>query len=64
MFNEEQQFIAPKAKILKDKSLDCAQYKTNYLKHRIAVRMKAHGVESYGEYMKILDSDYPGGDKS
>jgi len=57
MFSEEQQFIALKAKILTDRGLDCAQYKTNYLKRRIAVRMRAHGVEPYREYMKILDSD-------
>ena len=57
MFSEEQQFIALKAKILRDRGLDCAQYKTNYLKRRIAVRMRVHGVESYREYMKILDSD-------
>ena len=57
MFDEEQQFIALKAKILKDRGLDCGQYKTNYLKRRIAVRMRAHRVESYREYMKILDCD-------
>ena len=57
MFSEEQQLIALKAKILKDRGLDCAQYKTNYLKRRIAVRMRAHGVEPHREYMKILDSD-------
>ena len=57
MFDEEQQFIALKAKILKDRGLDCGQYKTNYLRRRIAVRMRAHGVESYRQYMKILDSD-------
>jgi len=57
MLNEEQQFIALKAKILKDRGLDFGQYKPNYLKRRIAVRMRAHGVESYREYMKILDSD-------
>ncbi len=57
MFSEEQQFIALKAKILKDRGLDCTQYKPNYLKRRLAVRMRAHRVESYREYMKILDSD-------
>ncbi len=57
MFDEEQQFITLKAKILKDRGLDCTQYKTNYLKRRIAVRMRAHGVESYREYKKILVVD-------
>jgi len=55
MFDEERQFIALKAKILTDRGLDCGQYKPNYLKRKIAVRMRAHGVESYREYMKILE---------
>ncbi len=39
MFNEEQQFIALKAKILKDRGLDCGQYKANYLKPSIFSRI-------------------------
>lgn len=46
MFSEEQQFISLKAKVLKDRGLDCGQYKTNYLKRRIAVRMKERMEQS------------------
>jgi chemotaxis protein methyltransferase CheR len=48
---------ALKAKILRDYGLDCGQYKENYLKRRLAVRMRALGLKSYFEYMKHLDQD-------
>jgi len=36
---------------------DGAQYKPNYMKRRIAVRMRAVGAETYREYLRILEKD-------
>ncbi len=41
MKNEERDFILLKRRIYNDTSLDCHQYKDNYLKRRINVRMRA-----------------------
>jgi chemotaxis protein methyltransferase CheR len=46
-----------KKKIQNDTSLDCHQYKDNYLKRRIAVRMNAKKVPTYFDYMHLLSSD-------
>jgi len=42
-------------KIHRERGLDCAQYKPSFLERRLAVRMRARGVESYGQYMRLLD---------
>jgi chemotaxis protein methyltransferase CheR len=57
--HEERDFLLLKDKIYRATSLDCHQYKDNYLKRRINVRMHVWGVKTYGEYLRILNS-YPG----
>ena len=44
-------------KISRDRNFGCASYKEKCLRRRIAVRMRARGVHSYGDYARILDSD-------
>lgn len=46
-----------KKKIFYDTTLDCHQYKDNYIKRRIAVRMNARKVPTYLDYMRLLTSD-------
>jgi chemotaxis methyl-accepting protein methylase len=40
--------------VLKIKGFDGLHYKVSYIKRRIAVRMRATHVETYGEYLKVL----------
>lgn len=44
-------------KIYKKTGIDCKQYKDNYLKRRINVRIRALNAKSYRNYIKILDSN-------
>jgi chemotaxis methyl-accepting protein methylase len=44
-------------KISRDRNFGCASYKEKCLRRRIAVRMRARGVHTYGDYARILDSD-------
>lgn len=44
-------------KISTERGFRCASYKEKCLRRRIAVRMRARGVHTYGEYARILDSD-------
>jgi len=44
-------------KIRRDRGFDGSQYKPNFLKRRLSVRMRARGVASYGEYQNLLDAD-------
>lgn len=44
-------------KISLDRGFGCASYKEKCLRRRIAVRMRARGVHTYGDYARILDSD-------
>lgn len=44
-------------KISRDRGFGCASYKEKCLRRRIAVRMRARGVHSYGDYARLLDSD-------
>ncbi len=55
--NEERDFFLLKRRIFNDTSLDCHQYKDNYLKRRIGVRMRTRGLETHGEYLRFLASD-------
>ncbi len=57
MFTEDQSFSLLKRRIFLDRGLDCEQYKENYLKRRIAVRLRATGAEDYQEYLRILRND-------
>ena len=45
------------SKISRERGMSCGAYKPRCLKRRIAVRMRAHGVERYEEYARILDGD-------
>jgi chemotaxis methyl-accepting protein methylase len=45
------------AKIAKDRGFGCASYKDKCLRRRIAVRMRARGVHTYGDYARVLDAD-------
>lgn len=50
-------FAALTAKIARDKGFGCASYKEKCLRRRIAVRMRARGVHTYGDYAHVLDTD-------
>jgi chemotaxis protein methyltransferase CheR len=45
------------AKISRDRGFGCASYKDKCLRRRIAVRMRARGVHTYGDYARVLDTD-------
>jgi len=53
----DREFSALTAKIARDKGFGCASYKEKCLRRRIAVRMRARGVHTYGDYARVLDSD-------
>jgi chemotaxis protein methyltransferase CheR len=53
----DKDFPILKRKIFSDTSLDCNQYKDNYLKRRIAVRMHVNKVPTYREYIHLLTRD-------
>ena len=55
--DEERQFELLKNQIQKHGGLDCHCYKENYLKRRLAVRMRATGLETYRRYLELLQSD-------
>lgn len=44
-------------KISAERGFGCASYKEKCLQRRIAVRMRARGVHTYGEYARVLDAD-------
>jgi chemotaxis protein methyltransferase CheR len=46
-----------KRKIESERGFNCQFYKDKCLRRRLAVRMRARGVPSYGEYAALLDSD-------
>ncbi len=50
-------FLALTRKISVERGFGCASYKEKCLQRRIAVRMRARGVNTYGEYSRVLDSD-------
>jgi chemotaxis methyl-accepting protein methylase len=53
----DREFNALTAKIARDKGFGCASYKEKCLRRRIAVRMRARGVHTYGDYARVLDTD-------
>jgi chemotaxis protein methyltransferase CheR len=57
LISEDQSFALLKRRILLDRGFDCEQYKVNYLKRRIAVRLRATGAQNYLEYLQILRKD-------
>jgi len=50
-------FVRLQRKILKERGFALDQYNPDYIQRRIAVRMRACNVNSYHEYIRILDSD-------
>ena len=50
-------FLALNEKISRERGFGCASYKEKCLRRRIAVRMRARGVHSYGDYARLLDQD-------
>ncbi len=50
-------FAALTAKISRDRGFGCASYKEKCLRRRIAVRMRARGVHTFGDYARLLDTD-------
>ena len=44
-------------KITRDRGFRCSSYKDKCLRRRVAVRMRARGALSYGDYSAILDED-------
>ncbi len=50
-------FLALTRKISVERGFGCASYKEKCLQRRIAVRMRARGVHTYGEYSRVLDAD-------
>jgi chemotaxis methyl-accepting protein methylase len=50
-------FLALTRKISVERGFGCASYKEKCLQRRIAVRMRARGVNTYGEYSRVLDTD-------
>jgi len=57
LFSDDQAFGLLKRRIFLDRGLDCEQYKENYLKRRIAVRLRATGSENYLDYLRVLRLD-------
>lgn len=54
MISDERAFALLKRRIFLDRGLDCEQYKVNYLKRRIAVRLRATDSKDYLEYLQVL----------
>ncbi len=44
-------------KIARERGFGCARYKEKCVRRRIAVRMRARAVHSYGDYARVLDGD-------
>jgi chemotaxis protein methyltransferase CheR len=44
-------------KISRERGFGCASYKERCLRRRIAVRMRARGVHTFVDYMRVLDAD-------
>jgi chemotaxis methyl-accepting protein methylase len=56
---EDAEFRALMDKITRDRGFLCSSYKDKCLRRRIAVRMRAKGTVSHGEYAGILDAEPP-----
>ncbi|MBI2266126.1 MAG: protein-glutamate O-methyltransferase CheR [Armatimonadetes bacterium] len=56
-FDDERDFVELVEKIFRKRGVNCGQYKINYLKRRLAVRMRMNSVTSYREYIRYLDEN-------
>ncbi|MFB0546515.1 MAG: protein-glutamate O-methyltransferase CheR [Anaerolineae bacterium] len=54
---EEEDFLALLDKIRYDTGFDVRQYKSSFIKRRLAIRLRARGSNSYRGYMRFLDDD-------
>jgi len=54
---DEEAFRSLLDKIAAERRFECDSYKAKCLRRRIAVRLRARGVHTYGDYAAILDSD-------
>lgn len=52
---EELEFTRLQEKIRRERGVDCFQYKSTYLKRRLAIRMRTHNIDSYRVYGEFLD---------
>lgn len=57
MTNQDRGLDALVEQIRRDRGFDGSQYKQSFLKRRLAVRMRARGVDSFGEYQALLNAD-------
>ena len=57
MEGTDEDFELLKREILRDTSLDCSQYRENYLRRRIAVRMRSRGITSFEDYRRVLSCE-------
>jgi chemotaxis protein methyltransferase CheR len=55
--NDDKEFQALLAKISAERDFRCASYKEKCLRRRIGVRLRARGVQGYGDYARLLDGD-------
>ena len=53
----DEAFDALLAKIARDRDFECGSYKVRCLRRRIAVRLRARNIATYGEYAALLDVD-------
>ena len=54
---DERGFALLTEKISRERGFGCANYKKRCLRRRIAVRMRARGVHTFLDYMRVLDAD-------
>lgn len=54
---DEAGFLALTRKVSRERGFGCASYKEKCLRRRIAVRMRARGVHTFGDYARLLDHD-------
>jgi chemotaxis protein methyltransferase CheR len=54
---QDLEFLALTGKIARERGFGCASYKEKCLRRRIAVRMRARGIHSFGAYAALLDTD-------
>jgi chemotaxis protein methyltransferase CheR len=54
---DDTEFLALLAKISAERDFRCASYKEKCLRRRIGVRLRARGIQGYGDYARLLDGD-------
>ncbi|MCK5218852.1 protein-glutamate O-methyltransferase CheR [bacterium] len=57
IYENQHQFDALLQLVLKEKGLDCRQYKISYLKRRLKVRLRATQRTTYQAYQELLEQD-------